>query len=596
MTPEILSDASRHRLAMFVLGGGAALALWALVENGEALGLPPVLYLGLFSFVAIHAGVALALAGPLPVRRALTGASLISVPLAALVSLASLRHVVATDLLDAPVLLSVIWVMVHVATPFLLVRLVTPGQWRDYGALFDAAWAMAMRYGLALVFVGVFWLVVFLSNALFQLVGVGIIQWLLDTDWTPFALSGAMLGLGLAVVYELRATISPFLILRLLRLLVPLVLVVLLVFLGAMPFRGLSGLFGEFSSGATLMGTAIVTITLVSSALDRDAARAVNTRAMRVATRALALLLPLLAALAVWAVVLRVRQYGWTPDRLLAATVAGFVLAYGLGYGLAALRGGDWPGRVRQVNVWAAMAVVVVGALWLTPVLDPYRISANAQVARYKSGVATLDQLPLWMMQHEWGRPGRDRLAGLERLTGRADQAELQSRIRAVRDETSKYRYRQTIDQSDARDDAQVLADLLPVRTTVQNNATPLSREFLQQMPPGVLDRWLKGCEQTVPDGRPGCVFVSGNFLPRDGAGQQGIVLYLNDRGKARADHVLVLGEADTLVQNVFDPTTGRRGTMPQDVITRTLDGQFDIQPSGIQALQVGDWVLVPDN
>ena len=63
-----------HRVVMFVLGGGAALALWALGRNWDNPDLPPTLYLALFSFVAAYSAVALALAGPVPTRRALTGA------------------------------------------------------------------------------------------------------------------------------------------------------------------------------------------------------------------------------------------------------------------------------------------------------------------------------------------------------------------------------------------------------------------------------------------------------------------------------------------------------------------------------------------
>ncbi len=357
---------ARHRLVLASLGAVAALALWGLGDNWDDPGLPPPLYLALFTFVATFFSVALALAGPVSVPRALRGALLIGVPVTGLVCLAGLRHVVATDLLDQPEMLSVIVVLVFFSTPFLLVRLETPEQWRNYGALFDAAWTMTVRYFVGYVFVGVFWLVVFSSNALLELVGIDLIDRLLAADWAPFVLSGAVLGLGLAVVYELRRMISPFLILRLLRLLVPVVLAVLVVFLAAVPFRGLSGLFGELSAAATLMGTAIVAITLISTALDRDDTRAVSTRGIRVATRVLALLLPFLALLAVWAVVLRVRQYGWTPDRVLAATTAGFVLAYGVGYAGAVLRGQAWAARVRNVNVLVALAVIGLSALWLT--------------------------------------------------------------------------------------------------------------------------------------------------------------------------------------------------------------------------------------
>lgn len=583
---------ARHRLVLFGLGGIAALALWALAENWDDPALPPSLYLALFTFVAAYSGVALALAGPVSVVRALRGALLIALPVTVLVSLAGLRHVVATDMLDEPEILAVATVLVLVSSPFLLVWLQSPADWRTYAALFDAAWTMTVRYGLAYVFVGVFWLVVFLSNALLALVGVGIIERLLDTEWAAFGLSGGVLGLGLAVVYELRKTISPFLILRLLRLLVPVVLVVLAVFLAAVPFRGLTDLFGEFSAAATLMGAAIVAITLISTALDRDDSQAVNTRGIRVATRLLAVLLPLLALLAVWAVVLRVRQYGWTPDRVLAATTALFVLAYGLGYALAVLRGKGWTARVRDVNVVMALAIIVVSALWMTPVLNPLRLATNSQIARFEDGQADLDQLPIWSLQHEWGKAGQAGLARLAGQSGRADHDKLLARIEAVRDRTSEYRFTQSLEEMQTPGNAETLARLM----TVRPESAAMPAEMFAQLPFYQMSQWLNGCNRSLPDGRPGCVFIQGDFSRHKDVGTQGMVLYLDDQGRTRANHLRILANGDVEVTDVFDPVAGRWAILPATAIEQALDGSFDIRPSGTNALFIGDAVLVPGN
>ena len=81
-----------------------------------------------------------------------------------------------------------------------------------------------------------------------------IISDLLDIDGVPFVLTGLVLGLAIAVVNELSDYVSPYLILQLLRLLLPVLVVVMAVFIVALPFRGLSGLFGGLSAAATLMG------------------------------------------------------------------------------------------------------------------------------------------------------------------------------------------------------------------------------------------------------------------------------------------------------------------------------------------------------
>lgn len=578
-----------HRVVMFGLGGLAGLALWALGEQWDNPALSPAVYLALFSFLATYASVALVLAGPVSVRRALLGALAPATALTVLISIAGLRLSRATDVLDDPVMLTVAALLVLFSTPFLLVWLCDRRVWRDYASLFDAAWTMTVRYAVAWGFVAVFWLVAFLGNALLDLVDVTVIDVVLRTDWARFTLSGAILGLGLAVVYELRDTISPYLFLRLLRLLVPPVLAVVLVFLVAVPLRGLTHLFGEFSAASTLMGAAIAAITLISAALDKDDAAAVRTRGLRLATRGLALVLPLLGVLAVWAVVLRVQQYGWTPDRILACTVALFLLVYGLGYCGSVLGRAGWMGRIRQVNTWMALTVLVFGTLWMTPVLDVYRLSTESQIKRFEAGRLSTEQLALWQMAHDWGRAGQAGLERLEAMSGRADHADLVERIAAVRSETNPFQFERELLRQSAPERAARLFERLPVRP----DGETVALDRLIDIPAYRVDGWLQGCDRTLPDGRPGCVLVRGGLVPSQPAADQAVVLYLDADGQTRVDHVL-WRDGTVAVSAMFDAASGRWPALTREAISAALDGAFDIRPSGLQALFLDGAALVP--
>ncbi len=581
---------AKHRVVMFALGSVAALALWALSENWDNPVLSGGLYLALFTFVATYSAVALALAGPVSTGRALMGALLLAIPVTALISLAGQRYGEASDLLDDPRNLSVALALVFFSTPFLLVWLCNRADWRRYAVLFDAAWSMSVRYVVALAFVGMFWLAAFLSNALLELVEIDLIDRMLRVEWIRFGLSGGVLGLGLAVVYELRETISPHLILRLLRLMVPLMLVVVVVFLGALPFRGVSRLFGEFSAASTLMGTAIAAISLISIALDRGEAGAVATGGIRLATRGLAVLLPLLTGLALWAVVLRVRQYGWTPDRVVAGCMAVFLLCYGLGYFGAVLGGRGWGRRIRMVNVVMALALIAATALWMTPVLNAYQISSASQVNRFAAGKSTLDQLTLWPLQHEWGLAGLAGLNRLEAMTGHKDHDMVLARVAAVRNQPNKYAYEQLLQAEKAPDHAQRLAELMQVRPV----GSALSAETFAGLAWYRMEQWLDGCKRQLPDGRAGCVLVRARFSPKVGAEIQGMVLFLDEQGRARGNY-LSLGEGPEIdVREVFDPVAGKWPILPGATVAQVLDGAFEIRPSGGNALFVGDLVLVP--
>lgn len=581
-----------HRLVLFALGGAAALAIWALGENWDDRAISPTLYLALFCFVTTYATVALALAGPVAVRRALVGALMLAAPITVLAIWAGQRQIVATDVLDDPVTLSVAAILTLFATPFLSVWLQDRGRWLQYEALFEAAWTMTVRYAVAWAFVAVFWLLAFLSNALLDLVDINAIDAVLRTDWARFGLSGAVLGLGLAVVYELRDTISPFLILRLLRLLVPLVLVVVGVFLLAIPFRGLTQLFGDFSAAGTLMGAAMVSITLISTALDRNDEAAVSTRGLRAATRILAVLLPLLAGLAVWAVFLRVQQYGWTPDRVLAACVALFLLTYGIGYSGVVLARTGWMARIRTLNVGMALAVIGVCVLWMTPILNAYRISAASQVMRFEQGESTLDQLAMWQMANDWGRAGRAGLERLEQMNEHPDHAELVARVDMVRALPNPFQFERAVADRVAPDRAALLAEKMEVRP----RDAKLNASTFADLPAYRMEQWLEGCERQLPDGRAGCVLIRGQFTPAAHAAGQGIVLYLTEDGHARANFTMLREGAPIVVREVFDPVADTWPTLAADVVAQALDGRFDIRPSSANALHIDGLVLVPGN
>ncbi|WP_146344346.1 DUF4153 domain-containing protein [Falsiphaeobacter marinintestinus] len=580
----------KDRIILSVLGGGAAWALWALGQNWDQTTVPPAAYLALVSFVATWCGVGLALAGPVPLARAVLGALLLAGPVTGLISVAALRMEVATDLLDHPPTIAIASILVLFATPFLSVWLCNRRNLLEYSALFETAWTIALRYCVAWLFVGLFWILAFLSDRLLQLVDVTIIEDLIRTDGVAYALSGAILGLALSVVYELRDTISPFLVLRLLRLLVPAVLVVVGIFLIALPFRGLSHLFGEFSAGATLMSAAIVAITLVSTALDRDDTQAVATPGLRMATRALAAIVPLLAGLAVWAVWVRVGTYGWTPDRLVAMGVAVFLAAYAVGYAGSVLSTSQWGARIRQVNVVMAIVVIAGCVVWMTPVLNAFRISTTSQVARYLDGRSVLDELPLWAMAHSWGRAGEAGLEQLEAVAREEGRGELARRIEFARVSPNTFRFENALGLDSQGDAVTELVRLMPVPPGMD----ALTAKDFAEVPPYWTDRWLAGCHIPLPDGRPGCVWVRGTFAPTPDTTGQGMIFYLENRSTAHVSHLMHRGEAAPTIREVFDPVGYVWPVPGPDALQQVQDGAFSIGPSGQNALFLDGMTLTP--
>lgn len=570
----------RQRVMMAGLGALSGICLYLLFELLDADALPDRAALALVVFATVFVTALLSLAGPLGLRRAAFGAAELGVMVAGLVSLAGLRFARVDELANGPFHVAAALAICIIALPFLIAR--DGAGWRNYPVLFDAAWGILVRTVAAMVFTGIVWGVIFLSDQLLLIVGLTVISDLLEQALAPWLITGISYGLGLAVAHELRAYVSAHLILRLLRLLVPVVLVVTVVFIVALPVQGLSAVFDTLSAGATMLAMVGAGVTLVSVTIDRVDAEATGSVWLAHATRALAVILLIPAALAVYAVWLRVGQYGWTPARLFAALTAGIGLIYALGYAGAALRGQGWMGRVRQVNIGMAGLTALVAALWLTPALNAERMSANSQTARFAAGTLTVAQITPWDYRR-WGKPGADLLAAMQAKAGEPGHEGLAELL--SQDGTAVQ-----IEQVRADMLAALKAEM-PLQPATAT-ATALRDAILAAQADYDLATWLASCRRTMPNGARGCVMVVADMLP-DIAGDEAILLqYLEGSyGNYQGFH---FQDGTLLWRNVTSTDLGVDITgNPGDLIAGLQGGAPKVAPVAMNQITTGRFGLM---
>ena len=583
-----MGSASTERARMAAMGAVAGLALWVLadvlpdqINNARAL-----------MFLAALAGAffaaLLAASGPLRAGQAALVGLLVSVVPSVLFLWASFRFETVEDYLETGHPLVAFAILASLPVPFMIAALGPVGNWRDYPELFNQSWNIVVRYVASWLFLGLFWAVVLLSNALFGIIGLEIINTLLEIAPVPYVLSGLVLGLALAVVNELKEYVSPYLVLRLLRLLLPVVLVVVAIFVAMVPLRGLSGLFGGLSVASTLMAMALGGITLVSTAIDQSDDEAVTMPFMRLASQILALILPVLAGLAVLSIWVRVNQYGWSPERLAATAVAGVVLVYALLYAIAVLRRHRWMADIRQFNTYMALAVMVVAALWLTPVMNPQRISANNQLARYQQSRTQIKDLDLWSIGKEWGVAGR-RVAPLFAEVEREGQDVVAEQLAALDKTDDFYTYDQLLSGPQS-DRMREFLNLVPVR--------PVGADI----PEGVFGTaatpagWIESCGRRTAAKNPGCALLVADFLP-DHDGPE-ILLATKQTG----DWVRIEMWSRTETGQWRNHGLPARLTGPEvsvnsdEVIDRIIAEEFDLVPATVNTIGFGDtrFIMLP--
>lgn len=513
----------RQRGIMAGMGAGAGLALWLLTEvlSAGVLEGRPALFVT--TLASVFFGCLLVMTGPLHPLRAALSALPVALAAALLLAWASLRfETVDGFLMTDPWLAG--FAIVFLPLPFLIAA-GRPEGWRHYPTLFSESWGIVVRSAAAWVFTGVVWGVLWLSDALLGIVGIPLIDTITSVEPLPWLITGTVLGLALAVVSEMSDVISPHLVLRLVRLLVIPVLAVLALFVIALPLKGMDGLLGGVSVALTLLAMAGAAATLVTTALDSTDGAAAHGPVMRGATQALALILPVPAALGGYAVWLRVDQYGWTPDRLFAATVAVIGLGYGISYAAAIIARRHWMARIRAANVWMALVLLAAAALWLTPVLDAERISSRSQLARFEAGETSVAALDLYALSN-WGLAGSAARARLEEIAAQPGQDELAARL--VEDPS-------LIGPTGGQDRKSILAELDEVMPLQPEGATATRDMLLEAVPDDELAMWADFCRAKMPDGRAGCVFVVADLWPGE-PGEEGIALLRDQTGYIRVE------------------------------------------------------------
>lgn len=284
-----------------------------------------------------------------------------------------------------------------------------------YGLYFDEAWKRGVQLALALLFTALFWAILWLGAILLGFIGFDWFKDLLENDYFAWAVTGLALGSSVHlgdVQTKLLGNVRA-LILGVLSWLLPVITLIGLIFSVSLLFSGLEPLWKTKAATATLLSASVALVLLINAAYQQgDEERPVHI-IMKWAARLACGLLLVFAGLGVMSLGLRVGQYGWTPERVLAAIGVGFALAYGIGYGVAAVLRGRWLAAIEPINIGLAIAKSVVFLVVLTPLADPARLSVESQVARLTSGKVTAEAFDWRFLRYESGDYGTNALTSL---------------------------------------------------------------------------------------------------------------------------------------------------------------------------------------
>jgi hypothetical protein len=295
----------------------------------------------------------------------------------------------------------------------------------SHASLFDTATRLAVRAVLAGAFTGGFWMLLGLGVGMFHMLAV---DWPGRLIWSPgFAFPATTLAVAAAVqATDARMALIAgirSLVLGLFAWLLPLLVAILAAFLGSLLVLSPAPLWATHAATAILLTAAIGLILLINSAYQDGAAERPTSRFAHWAIIAGAVELAPITGLAIWAIGLRVAQYGWTVDRILATSVIVVVAGVAAGYLSTAVGGAGRLRRIERTNQAMALVVVAVILALFSPVADPGRLMVADQVARLRSGAIPADRFDFAALRLDGARWGAAALSALSHDSSLPDPA-----------------------------------------------------------------------------------------------------------------------------------------------------------------------------
>lgn len=356
------------------------------------------------------------------------------------------KHINGGSLLPYGFVLTVLWLM---ALPFIQARL-ADGRWTTrYELLFSSAWRNHMILAEAGLFTGLFWLLLFLWASLFHMLGIDFFKDLFSEPIFIYPVTSLAFGIALHLIGSIERWIAVVLeqILNVLKWLAIVASVILVFFTIALIFKLPTVVFtGQRAVGAAWLLWLVAVVVLLFNAAFRDGS--VDRPYPEWLGRTLKCTMPLtviIALTSLYALIIRASHYGLTLERIWAFVVASAALAYAVGYSLSVFRSGRWMSGIAPVNVVVSIALIAVLAATLTPLLSPYRLSANSQYRMAMNTIAAntdtkrAGENPFHYLRFNAGRYGQQKLQELADLQNHPQAESIRAMAKAAQAQTNKW-------------------------------------------------------------------------------------------------------------------------------------------------------------
>lgn len=352
-----------------------------------------------------------------------------------------------------------------------------------YPRYFDMAWKLGIQAAFTAAFTGCFWMLLLLGAGLFHIIHLDFFEKIISNFW--FAIPATTLVVATALhITDTKVNFTQgirTLSLVLLSWLLPLITSIIAVFLLSLFFTGPSLLWQTGHASILLLISAVALIILINSAY-QDGASPIPLIQRYTAILACCLLTPLIA-LAIYALSLRVQQYGWSVSRISAAAFMLIIAAYSCGYLCSIFISKNRLKFIETCNIAVAFFMLAIYLAVLTPIADPARLTVANQLSRLQTGKVTAGKFDFKSLRLEGLRYGEKALKDLQTTWSGPQTDYVRTQAKTVL----------ALDMSDSYEKKPVTAEARSQLIIIHTKNTKLPDSFLKQN-----WSWLEG-SMTVP-------------------------------------------------------------------------------------------------
>ncbi|WP_166108882.1 DUF4153 domain-containing protein [Pseudoalteromonas sp. Z9A5] len=279
----------------------------------------------------------------------------------------------------------------------------------SYSSLFKLSWRNFIIFAECWLFVLIFWGILNLGAALFDILDINFFSELLRNEWfwiPTLTLAFAFASVIFRKLLNVEDNIA-FLLQTLIKFLLPVLSVISLSFLATLPFTGLSKLWETGSGSLLVMWLQVLTLFFVNTVYkDESSVRPYHLILHRLVFISVALL-PVYSVISAYGIYQRIEQHGLTVDRCWGILIWFLLACFSFSYlvGIIAKRD-NWLEPLSKINIVMGWVVLVSMLAVNSPLLNFQSLSAQSQIGRLDDGKVTIEEFDYYYFEHSLGRQG----------------------------------------------------------------------------------------------------------------------------------------------------------------------------------------------